>query len=146
MSHFVFGRAYYDFNYGLVHGRGHGGTAMYLSKNLKSSSFSNCDGSIIGLRVFLKKSELCLDDVYLPYCSRANADECLAYLGKLRQLCEELQCPNVCFVGHFNAGATNAFGGLLENFCIENDFIISNYYYPRIHSHTLVMYTTQLLR
>ena len=54
---------------------------------------------IIQLRVFLKKSELCLINVYLPYCSRANTDEFLAYLGKLRQLCEELQCPNICFVG-----------------------------------------------
>jgi len=40
---------------GLVHGRGHGGTAIYWSKNHKASSFSNWDGSIIGLRVFLKK-------------------------------------------------------------------------------------------
>ena len=52
VSHFAFGRADYDFNDGLVHGRGHGGTAIYWSKNLKASSFSNCDGSIIGLRVF----------------------------------------------------------------------------------------------
>jgi len=87
VSHFAFGKADYDFNDGLVHGRGHGGTAIYRSKNLKASSFSNCDGSIIGLRMFLKKSELCLINVYLPYCSRANTDEFLAYLGKLRQLC-----------------------------------------------------------
>jgi len=48
MSHFAFGRADYDFN----DGQGHGGTAIYWSKNLKASSFSNCDGSIICLRVF----------------------------------------------------------------------------------------------
>jgi len=78
--------------------------------------------------VFLKKSELCLINVYLPYCSRANTDEFLAYLGKLRQLsCEELQCPNICSVVDFNDGATNTFGGLLEDFCIENGFIISDY-------------------
>ena len=127
VSHFAFGRADYDFNDCLVHGRGHGGTAIYWSKNLKASSFSNCDGSIIGLRVFLKKSELCLINVYLPYCSRANTDEFLAYLGKLSQLCDELQCPNICFVGDFNAGTTNIFGGLLDDFCMENDFIISDY-------------------
>jgi len=51
VSHFAFRRADCDFNDSLVFGRGHGGTA----KNLKASSFSNCDGSIIGLRVFLKK-------------------------------------------------------------------------------------------
>ena len=127
MSHFAFWRADYDFNDGLVHGRGHDGTDIYWSKNLKASSFSNCDGSIIGLRVFFKKSELCLINVYLPYCSRADTDEFLAYLGKLRQLCEELQCPNICFVGDFTAGATTTFGGLLEDFCMENDFIISVY-------------------
>ena len=126
MSHFAFGWADYDLNDGLVHGLGHGGTAIYWSKN-QASSFSNCDGSIIGLRVFLKKSELCLINVSLTYCSRANTDEFLAYLGKLRQLCEELQCPNICFVGNFNAGTTNTFGGLLEDFCMENDFIISDY-------------------
>jgi len=31
------------------------------------------------------------------------------------------------FLGDFNAGATNTFGGLLEDVCIENDFIISDY-------------------
>jgi len=30
-------------------------------------------------------------------------------------------------VGDFNAEATNTFGGLLEAFCIENDFTISDY-------------------
>ena len=55
VSHFAFGRADYDFNDGLVHGRGHGETAMYWSKNLKASSFSNCDSSIIGLKCVFKK-------------------------------------------------------------------------------------------
>ena len=27
----------------------------------------------------------------------------------------------------FNAGTTNTFGGVLEDFCMENDFIISDY-------------------
>ena len=54
MSHFAFGKADYDFNDDLVHDRGHGGTAIYWSRNLKASSFSNCDDSIIGLGVFLK--------------------------------------------------------------------------------------------
>ena len=54
VPHFAFGRTDYDFNDGLFHVRGHGGTAIYWSKNLKASSFANCDGSIIGLRVFFK--------------------------------------------------------------------------------------------
>jgi len=51
VSHFAFGRADYDFNDGLVDSRGHDGTAIYWSKNLKASSFSKCVDSIIGLRL-----------------------------------------------------------------------------------------------
>ena len=66
--------------------------------------------------------------MYLSYCSRANTDEFFAYLGKMKQLCEELQCPNFCFVGDFNAGATNTFAGFLKHFCVENDFrFVSDY-------------------
>ena len=61
--------------------------------------------------MFLQKSELCLINVYLPYCIRTNTDEFFAYLGKMKQLCE-MQCPNICFVGDFIAGATNTSGGL----------------------------------
>jgi len=39
VSHFAFGQADYNFNDGLVFGRGLGGTAIYWSKNLKASSF-----------------------------------------------------------------------------------------------------------
>ena len=53
--------------------------------------------------------------MYLPYCSRANTDDFLAYLGKKKQLCEELQRPNICCVGDFNAGVTNTIGVLLED-------------------------------
>ena len=49
VSHFAFGREDYNFNDDLGHGRGHGGTAIYWSKNLKASSFSNCDGSIMSV-------------------------------------------------------------------------------------------------
>jgi len=63
----------------------------------------------------------------------------------MKQLCDELQCPNM-FCGDFNAGVTNTFGGVIE-LCIENDFIIFDYaLLPRTHLHTLVMHTTQLLR
>ena len=35
--------------------------------------------------------------------------------------------PKYLFCGGLSAGATNTFGGLLEDFCMENDLIISNY-------------------
>ena len=33
----------------------------------------------------------------------------------------------IMIVGDFNAVTKNTFGGLLEDFCMENDFIISDY-------------------
>jgi len=35
--------------------------------------------------------------------------------------------PKYLFCRNFNAGTTNTFGGLLEDFCMENDSIISDY-------------------
>jgi len=35
--------------------------------------------------------------------------------------------PKHLFCGDFNAGATNTLGGLLEDFCMENEFIISDH-------------------
>ena len=92
------------------------------------------------------KSELCLIDVYLPYCSRANTDEFLAYLGKLRQLCEELQCPNICFVGTSTLEPQIHLVVCWKTFVWKMilSFLIMHYY-PRTYSHTLVMHTTQLL-
>jgi len=37
--------------------------------------------------------------------------------------------PKFCFVGNFNAGVTNTSGAFLEDFCVENDFIICDYAY-----------------
>jgi len=53
----------------------------------------------------------------------------------MKQLCDELQRPNICCVGDVNSGATNIFG--------NSDY--GMFYYPRTHLHTLVMRTTQLL-
>jgi len=35
--------------------------------------------------------------------------------------------PKYLFCGGLQCWATNTFGGLLEDFCMENDFIISDY-------------------
>ena len=80
MSHFAFGRADYDFYDDLVFGGCHEGTATYWSNNLKASSFSNCDGSIIGLRVFFSDGisrlglglETCLETRFLESRSRRS--------------------------------------------------------------------------
>ena len=98
-NHYTDGRADFDFGDGIFLGRGHGGTAIYWSKDIKASTFSNCDGSIIGLRVSLANSDLCLVNVYLPCCCPNNTDDFLEYLGKIKSLCDDLQCPNICFMG-----------------------------------------------
>ena len=35
--------------------------------------------------------------------------------------------PKYLFCGEFNDGTKNTFGVFLEDFCMENDFIISDY-------------------
>jgi len=41
-------------------------------------------------------------------------------------------------VGDFNAGVTNTFGALLEDFCVENDFIIFDYASPAQNTCTYI--------
>jgi len=55
-----------------------------------------------------------------------NTEDFLSYLNKMKQLCEELNFINICFVRDFNAGVTHTFRVLLEDFRNENDFIIFN--------------------
>ena len=45
-------------------------------------------------------------NVYLPCCCESNTDKYLEYLGKLSELCEDIQQPNTCIVGDFNASCT----------------------------------------
>jgi len=65
------------FNDGLVLGRGHGGTAIYWSKNLKASSFSNYDGSKIGPKVRVRTllEDFCMEnDVIVSACALLSQD------------------------------------------------------------------------
>jgi len=55
VSYFPFGRADYYFNDDLVLRCGHDEITIYWSEDHKASSFSNCDGSIIGVRALLKR-------------------------------------------------------------------------------------------
>jgi len=67
-----------------------------MASHIQFNQISSSDNKLYNR---IKKSELCLINVYLPYCSIGNTDDFLAYWGKMKQLCNELQCPNICFVG-----------------------------------------------
>ena len=77
--------------------------------------------------MFSKKSELRLINMHLPYCKRANTDDFLAFLGKLGNCVMSCNAQTFVLWGTSNAGVTNTLCGLLEDFCVENDFIISGY-------------------
>ena len=49
------------------------------------------------------------------------------YLSKLNLFCESLNSPNLCILGDYNAGPTNAFGKILTEFCDDNQLTISDY-------------------
>ena len=78
------------------------------------------------LTVNLCSSSISFINVYLPYCCESNTDTYLEYLGKLGELCEDIQHPNMCIIGDFNASNNNMFGPLLNSFCQDLNLTISD--------------------
>ena len=107
-------------------GRLHGGTAILWNKLLHASPVYNDDSSIIGLDLKMSNSALFFINVYLPYCSPANTDNYINYLSKIYNLFENINNPNLCILGDFNACKKNGFGVLLSNFCKNNNLIVSD--------------------
>ena len=95
--------------------RPYGGTAILWNKQLQVSTFSNHDNIIIGLTVNLCTSSISFINVYLPCCCKSNTDTYLEYLGKLGELCEDIQHPNMCIIRDFNASNNNMFGSLHQS-------------------------------
>lgn len=67
-----------------------------------------------------------LINVYLPYCCSANYDKYVCYLSELQNLIDDIAIPNVCIIGDFNAGNSNKFGKLLNDFCKEQGYFMSD--------------------
>jgi len=114
-NHYACGTAEVDYSEGNISGRPHGGTAILWHKSIPARSFKNHDHSIVGLRLCLDSSPLFLINVYLPYCCSANTDLYIDYLSRLTNMSSDLDSPNICFMGDFNACPSNAFGPLLTS-------------------------------
>ena len=74
----------------------------------------------------LQSSDLCLVNVYAPYCCPQNRDAFDEYLGNLKIFCEDLNSSNLALIGDFNAGHSNAFGDIVSNFCEDLEFVGSD--------------------
>ena len=125
-THHAFGISSVDYETGLFVGRPYGGTAILWDRSLPASPWFNDDNSIIGLKLKVNKTTIGIVNVYLPYCSSANVDDYLMYLSKVNSMCESVGDCNLCVVGDFNASDTNMFGKLLNSFCAEYSYLISD--------------------
>ena len=125
-QHSSYGISSFSYETKLHSGRPYGGTAILWNKQLQASTFSNHDNTIIGLKVNLCSSSISFINPYLPYCCESNTDTYLEYLGKLGELCEDIQHPNMCIIGDFNASNNNMFGPLLNSFCQDLNLTMSD--------------------
>ena len=121
---------------GVVSGRPRGSTAILWSKALNASIFYNDDKSIIGLKLSVSATDLCFINAYLPYCCSTNIDKFLLYLGALEAMYKFLNCPNIAILGDFNASDSISFGKLLNDFCCNNNFKLSNKFFMPSDSFT----------
>ena len=121
-THLAYGNYSVDFDDGMFTGRSVGGTAVLWNKSLKVSTFKNVDESIIGLKKHQKDKDICLINVYSPFCCYNNIDSYQQYLAKLNDLCENLDCTNLCLLGDFNASDSNLFGPLLNQFSEDSGY------------------------
>ena len=110
----------------VINGRPHGRTAILWSKALNASIFYNGDKSIIELKLSDSVFDYHSINAYLPYCCSTNIDEYLSYLGALEAMHKLLNSSNIVVLGDFNASDSNSFRKLLNDFCCNNNFKLSN--------------------
>ena len=125
-SHLPAGTYVIDCADGVINGRPHGGTAILWSKALNASIFYNDDKSIIGLKLSDSVSDYYFINAYLPYCCTTNIDKYLSYLGALEAMYKLLNSSNIVVLGDFNASDSNSFDKLLNDFCCNNNFKLSD--------------------
>ena len=125
-QHYSYGISSFSYETKLHSGRPYGGITILWNEQLQASTFSNHDNTIIGFTVNLCTSSISFINVYLRCCCESNTDTYLEYLGKLGELCEDIQGPNMCFIGDFNARNNNMFGPLLNSFCQDFNLIMSD--------------------
>ena len=125
-QHYSYGISSFSYETKMHSGKPYRGTAILWNKQLQASTFSNHDNTIIGLAINLCISSISFINVYLPCCCESNTNTYLEYLGKLGKLCEDIQHPNMCIMGDFNAINNNMFGPLLNLFCQDFNLRMSD--------------------
>ena len=97
--HNSYGLNSFSYEAKLHSGRPYGGTTILWNKQLQASSFSNHGNIIItGLMVNLCTCSVSFINAYLSFCCESNADKYLEHLGKLGELCKDIQHPNMCII------------------------------------------------
>ena len=98
----------------------------YGAKHLMLLFFYNGDKSIIGLKLSDSVSDYYFINAYLPYTCSTNIDKYLSYLGALQAMYTLLNSSNIVALGDLNASDSNSFGKLLNDFCCNNNFKLSD--------------------
>ena len=111
---------------GVRKGRPYSGTVILWKKDLQAERVVNHTSEIIGLKLTSLTDSVAFINVYFPYCCYENQDDFDSYLGQLESFYKSINVSKIYILGDFNASKTNAFGPLLNDFCMENDLILSD--------------------
>ena len=125
------GAATIDETHGVYHGHYPGGVALFwkknISANIKRLNF-NSDWAV-AIEVSQGTSSLVILNVYMPYQCLQNQDQYIDNLWNIYSFIESINTTNFMIIGDWNANlgiSGNAlFRPIMEEFCNENNLIIS---------------------
>ena len=125
------GAATIDETHGVYHGHYPGGVALFwkkdISANIKRLNF-NSDWAV-AIEVSQGTSSLVILNVYMPYQCMQNQDQYIDNLWNIYSFIESINTTNFMIIGDWNANlgiSGNAlFRPIMEEFCNENNLIIS---------------------
>ena len=131
-SFFVIGAAKIDESSGIIQGRYSGGVALMWKANISQyiNQLEIDSDWCVAVEVCIGSVKLVIVNIYMPYQCYNNEDQYLENLGYITSLIEELNCTNLVIIGDFNANlgvsGSNLFADHMQDFCRENDLLISN--------------------
>ena len=100
---------------------------------------------LFGLELSDSVTDYYFINAYLPYCCTTNIDKYLSHLSAVEAMYKLLNSSNTAILGDFIASDFNSFGKLLNDFCCNNNFKLSDKlllpsnsftYYSEAHSTT----------
>ena len=125
------GVATIDESHGVYHGHYPGGVALFwkkdISANIKRLEF-NSDWAV-AIEVNLGTSSLVILNIYMPYQHIQNQEQYIDNLWNINSFIESIHTTNFMIIGDWNANlgisGNSLFGPTMEDFCKENNLIIS---------------------